>query len=212
MKPRLSQAKPDIVEKYWKWLCSLPKDNNPTINNDGDIDESENQRHDAGEFFFLSFVLGGSKQRNCTVPKEKKKILIPSLCFLASEAEAKRSRHTASLKKFAETDHDNIEYRSIEIDGNPIVGNIDRYRVEADNFTVKYSHNPIFNAGPGEECKAAADGAYVVWEPEGPGQHIIHFKGKVGVPDDERPCLEGRAYEEDVTYTLTIPNVNSTQQ
>lgn len=195
----VKRADPKIVEKYWKWLCKIPRAQNPTLNNDGDKDVVANtNRND--EYFFLSFVLGGASRRICKVPQGKK-ILIPSLSFLASEAERPKSSD-GDLDNFANTDYDNIEYRSIEVDGTPIVGNMDRFRVRTGPFEVDYDQNPIFNARPGKS-NAVADGNYLVWEPSEKGQHIIHFDGRIDLPE-EGNSLESRDYVEDVTYTLVV--------
>src|SRR5919106_4279840 len=118
------EANEKIVEEYWQWLCKLNKHESPALNNDGDLDEKYNTTKD---YFFLSPCLGGASSRICKV-RANKKILIPSLSCLSSAAERQGS-NIDDLNKFADVDRDNIVYRMIEIDGKPLVGNLERYRI-----------------------------------------------------------------------------------
>jgi hypothetical protein len=191
-------ASEEVVKKYWKWLCSLPKPVNPTIGNDGDKDVKANDPNN--EYLFLSFVLSGGSKRICTIPHGKK-VVIPSLSCISSEAERPESSDD-DLQRFADIDHDNIEYRRIEIDGKPLVGDLDkRFRIRTGPFDVQFPEKAIFNVRAGRS-RAVADGVYVVWAPP-KGEHIIHFEGKIDVPEEEE-SLENRDYLEDVTYTLKV--------
>jgi hypothetical protein len=186
-----------IVSKYWKWFCGLPRPESPAVDNDGDKDEQQNNDRD---FFFLSFVLSGGSHRICNVPLGKK-VVIPSLSCLCSAAERPGST-VKDLENFADVDHDNIEYRRIEINGKPLVGDIERrFRIRTKPFEVTYPKDAIFNAKAGRS-KAVADGVYVVWEPPF-GEHIIHFEGKIDYPE-KGESLEPRDYVENVTYTLKV--------
>ncbi|MGA7368745.1 MAG: hypothetical protein WBX01_06410 [Nitrososphaeraceae archaeon] len=196
----------EIVQEYWKWLCNLPKASNPAIDNDGDRDTEANKLNPKGkEYVFLSFALDGGKNRICTIP-EGKKVLIPSLSCIASTPDVENPElNDEQLRRLANTDQENIEYRRIEIDGKPLVGDLEKdYRVKAPRngvFVVNYAERAVFNAPKGPS-RAVADGVYLVWKPS-KGDHIVHFEGKIDVPEEE-DSLEFRDYIEDVTYTLKV--------
>jgi hypothetical protein len=194
----LHEAKEETVMEYWDWFCKLNKRDNPALNNDGDLDEKHNTNKD---YFFLSPCIGGASNRICNVPSGKR-ILIPSLSCLASTGEGE-GLNIDDLNRFADVDHENIVYRRIEIDGKPLVGDLEkRYRIRTEKpFKVNYPAHAIFNAKPGES-DAVADGVYIICEFP-PGEHIVHFEGRINVPEDQ-DSLEPREYLEDVTYTLRI--------
>jgi hypothetical protein len=201
--PKPQPASKEIVQKYWEWLCKLPRSKNPAIDNDGDRDIEANKHNPMSkEYVFLSFALGGAKHRICTISKGKK-VLVPSLSCIASTPAAKKPKlDDDELRKLVKTDQDNIEYRRIEIDGKPLVGNLEKvYRVPTKFFFVNYPEKAIFNAPKGRS-RAVADGIYLIWEPA-EGDHILHFEGKIDVPEEE-DSLESRDYVEDVTYTLKV--------
>jgi hypothetical protein len=194
----LLAADEKIVKDYWKWLCNLNKHDNPALNNDGDLDEIHNTNED---YFFLSPCIGGASDRICNVNSDKK-ILIPSLSCLSSVAERPGS-NIDDLNKFTDVDHENIVYRKIEIDGKPLVGNLEqRYRIRTkEPFKVVYPDHAIFNAKAGQS-EAVADGVYIVCKLP-PGEHIVHFEGKISLSEEDE-SLESRDYLEDVTYTLKV--------
>jgi hypothetical protein len=199
----MKRAEPEIVQKYWEWLCKLPKPKNPAVDNDGDRDVEANKFSPlSDEYVFLSFVLSGTSHRNIGTIPQNKKILVPSLSCIASTAELKDGATDTELSKFADIDHDNIEYRRIEIDGKPLVGDLDRFRVRTKPFDgISFPQKAIFNVREGP-ARAIADGVYIVWEPP-IGEHIIHFEGKIDLPEQQE-SLESRDYVEDVTYTFRV--------
>jgi hypothetical protein len=198
----LSRATPEVVQEYFKWFCSFPKSTNPGLHNDGDRSIAANtSKLKSDEYIFLSTVLSGTSHRNLGIIEKGKKFLIPSLSCIASESERPGSQ-VPQLEKFADIDHDNIVYRYIEIDGKPLVGELEsRFRVRTGPFEVQYPDNAIFGASKGPS-KAVADGVYIVWEPP-IGEHEIHFEGKIDLPEDE-DSLEISDYVENVTYNFKV--------
>ena len=214
----LNKADDDIVKEYWNWLCKMPRTESTLLNNDGDRDivANTNRNGDHRDVIFLSFVLNGTTQRNIgNISDHKfKHVLIPSLCYMASAAElcgryAKPDKINDVKEKLIEcasADHANIEYRRIEIDGEPLVGDLEKYRVKELQFKVEYSKNgnSIFGVSElwaNDKVSAVADGVYILWTPE-KGQHTINFEGKVGL-SESNDNLEDREYIENITYTLT---------
>jgi hypothetical protein len=199
---KLNRATPEIVQEYFRWFCSFPKSTSPGLHNDGDRSIAANKSDlKSDEYLFLSPVLSGTSRRNLGIVQKGKKILIPSLSFIGSESERPGSQ-VPQLYKFADIDHDNIVYRRVEIDGKPLVGDLEsRFRVRTEPFEVEYPVNAIFGVSKGLS-KAVADGVYIVWEPP-MGEHVIHFEGKIDLPEEE-DSLESSDYVENVTYALRV--------
>jgi hypothetical protein len=212
---KLYKADKKTVEDYWKWICRLPKRDNPFLNNDGIKDMVQNaERRD--KMFFLSPADSGRSHRFCEVPSGHK-ILIPSLCVVATGGATKKGGEKPGtefndLIHFNEVDQGNIEYRRVKIDGQLIPEeflNERRHSSREERFEVKFPEDqPIFNAKSGD-CEAVADGVYLILE-EGPpksdkmgkaSKHTIHLEGKINLSDDG-DSLETTNYTEDVMYTL----------
>lgn len=200
---KLDRADKKTVEDYWKWVCDLPKRANPAIHNDGDRTIAANKSNPRGdEYIFLTPAISGAFHRELGTIQRGKKLLITSLSFIGCEAERPGS-DVSQLYKFADVDHDNIEYRRIEIDGRPLVGDLEnRFRVRTDPFEVKFPEKAIFGARKGPS-KAVADGIYIVWEP-GVGKHEIHVEGKIDLPDEEEDSLDTSPFTEFYTYTFGV--------
>jgi hypothetical protein len=202
---KVNAANPNIVIDFWQSLCSLSKDQNPTLNNNGNKDIVANSlRQSNSDFFYLSVNHEGPDIRECSV-NSKQSIVVPSLSFLASEAERPEST-IPELEAFADVDHQNINQasRRVVIDGTP-VPNVDRFRVpyvDTGTFDVNYPNLNLFSARPGDSI-AVADGAYLVVQGFETGPHEIHFEGIVNVPQNQ-DSLEYRTYFENLTYKLTI--------
>jgi hypothetical protein len=196
-------ASEQIVIDFWQSLCNLSKNENPTLNNGGDKDRDANNKRPANkDFFYLSVNHEGPNIRECTV-NSNQSVVVPSLSFLASEAERPDST-IPELNAFADVDHQNIDpnSRSVTIDGKP-VANLNNFRVRTRPFRVEYPRLNLFSACSGES-DAVADGAYLVFQGFKTGQTVeIHFKGTVHVPEDQ-DSLEYRTYNEDLTYNLII--------
>lgn len=195
-------ASEQIVIDFWQSLCRLSKNENPTLNNGGDRDRDANNKRPNKDFFYLSVNHQGPNIRECTV-NSNQSVVVPSLSFLASEAERPGST-IPQLNAFADVDHQNIDpnSRSVTIDGAP-VPNLNNFRVRTPEFKVKYPPLNLFSTRSGES-DAVADGAYLVLQGFKTGQTVeICFKGTVHVPE-EQDSLEYRTYKEDLTYNLTI--------
>jgi hypothetical protein len=199
----LVPANAGIVTDFWESLCSLPKDKNPTINNDGARDiAANNLRKKNNDFFYLSFNLSGATKRECDVDS-KKRVVIPTLSFIATVSERPGS-NIAKLHSFADIDHQNIveDSRHVTIDGDD-VPNLDRFRVKTDPFKVEFPPLNLFSVDAGLS-DAVADGGYPVLQGFTVGDHhTIHYEGTIEVPEDQ-DSIEYRTYNEDLTYELTI--------
>src|SRR5215217_5035957 len=172
------------VKTFWENICSLPRDNNPSIDNDGERDQPFNTRVKDSDIFYLSSQREGTGQRKVKVP-EGMKIFIPVLGVVATKFESQNSTvPQPDLRALAQLDQDSIRQLSVE-------------------FNVVFPDYPqaVFPGyGAPRESKAVADGRYLIIEPLSKGKElIIHIKGNILVDPGER-CLE-RGFNEDLTYT-----------
>jgi len=196
-------ASKQTVVDFWQSLCSLPRNNNPTLNNGGNRDEVANSNRITNpNFFYLSVNHGGPNVRNCRVNSEQS-VVIPSVSFLASEAERPGSTIN-DLTAFANVDQQNIKPNSqfVTINKNS-VPNLNNFRVQTEPFKVDYPPLNLFNAED-KESDAVADGCYLVLQGFKKDDIVeIRFGGTVLVPDNQ-DSLEYRTYNEDLTYKLEI--------
>ncbi|MGA7368743.1 MAG: hypothetical protein WBX01_06400 [Nitrososphaeraceae archaeon] len=205
MNPVPLKADYGIVKDFWRWVCGFPKAENPTIKSSGAKDElANNARKSNADFFYLSFNFSGPSRRLCTV-RSGKKILIPSLSFIAVDIDfcEEFGSRISDLTRFAQIDHENIASRRITIDGITLEDDLDQFRVHTDPFEVDFPDNAIFGL-PAGHSHAVADGGYLVLEELSSGKdHEIRFEGRIEIPETDN-SLEYRTYEEDVTYTLKV--------
>jgi hypothetical protein len=198
----LSRATAEIVQEYFKWFCSFPKSISPGFYNDGDRTiEANKSSLKSDEYIFLNPALAGASHRDIGTVERGKKMFIPSLSFIGSEFESPGA-DISQLYKFADVDHDSIEYRRIEIDGETLVGDLEsRFRVRTEPFEVEYPDDALFGVSKGIS-KAVADGVYIVWEPP-VGKHEIHYMGKINLAD-RKDSIDSTDHVENVTYTFKV--------
>jgi hypothetical protein len=195
-----NQSYEDHVKNYWKFICQLPKDKNPAIDNDGQKDEIANQNSNA-PFFYLNFSKDGGSlvERKCRVPSEKG-VFIPVMGVEVSEKEVQNSS-VDQLKKIAKKDQDSVkDDLSLRLDGNE-VNNLHSFRVPTDAFELNFPENALFDVSPGTS-QAVADGFYIITKPLSPGTHTIEFKGSLENDDNENSIEPN--YSVNVKYTLEV--------
>jgi hypothetical protein len=207
----LSRAAPEIVEEYFKWFCSFPESISPGFHSDGNkIIEANKSTLKRDEYIFLPPGLAEPCNRKIGTVERGKKIFIPSLSFIGSEFES-HSPDISQLYRFADVDHDSIDYGHIDIDGERLPERTleSRFRVRTDPFDVEFPDGALFDLHKGIS-KAVADGVYIVWEPF-VGDHEIHFEGKIklaGRKDTIEFANRGEPAKEDhvenVTYTFKV--------
>jgi hypothetical protein len=195
---RIYRAPQEVVQDYFKWFCSFPKHAHPAFTNDGDKSIAMNKSD--SEYFFLNPAFDRVNRRKLGIIQFGKKFLFGSHSFIGSESEAPGS-DVSQLYKFADVDHDSIEYRRIEIDGKPLEGDLENlYRVRTEPFEVIYPDNPIFGNRAGVS-KAIADGVWIVYEPDR-GKHTVRFQGRINLADKD-DSIDRTDHFEDTTYTFT---------
>ena len=189
----------DHIKNYWKYICRLPKDENPVIDNNGQKDEISNQ-NSTDPVFYLNFSRNGGSlvERTCKVPTGKG-VFIPVMCVEVSEKEVQNSS-PEHLKKIAKKDQDSVKNDlSVRLDGNEVL-NLHSFRIPTDVFQLEFPENAIFDVSSGS-CQAVTDGFYIITKPLSPGTHTIEFKGSL--ESNEEDSIEPN-YSVNVKYTLEV--------
>jgi hypothetical protein len=207
----LCPATPEIVKEYFKWFCSIPELESPGFHKDGKrIMQANKSTPKSDEYIFLPPGLPGPFDRDIGTIERGKKTFLASLSFIGSGSES-HGADIFQLYKFADVDHDNIEYRKIVIDEKELPESDleSRFRVRTYPFEVNFPEGALFNVHQGPSI-AVADGVYIVWEPS-VGEHKVHFEGKIklaGIKDTIEEANQRKPAKEDhvenVTYTFKV--------
>jgi hypothetical protein len=215
----IGPASEGTVIDFWQSLCRLSKDRNPAYSNGGSRDEIVNNLREDKSFFYLSVSHQGQNIRDCTI-NSNQKVVVPSLSFLASEAEREGS-DIEELNSFADIDQNNIEQGTQKVtieriissrvrkksqlkdEESIVISDFRQFKLRTFPFQVIYPPQNLFSARSGPSI-AIADGAYLVIKGfEDKAEYKIHFEGTINAPDD-KDSLEYRTYKEDLTYNLKI--------
>ena len=192
----------DNVKTFWKNICKLSRDENPSINNDGQKDQTFNTIIGDANTFYLSSQREGSSQRKVRVPAGMK-IFIPLLAVVTTEFESPNS-DVPGLEALAKIDQASIKQLTVDFEGQQYSAkDLDNYIVTTDGFDVEFpplAAQAVFqgHCGP-QKSKAVADGRYLIIEPLSK-ELTIRIKGNILVDPGVR-SLE-RDFSEDLTYTL----------
>jgi hypothetical protein len=191
---------------WWKWIYELPQE---------DVDDCVIPIEDAtgedcahgqsGEVFFLAGTSAGVAVRDeCTVPSGKA-IYFPIVTFTADNAGIPPDQQlsNAELKEIVRSllDEVPVEQLAVEYDGKPI-SNLARFRTSVTRFEYELPPEPnvytcLGAVGvEGTIGPAFAAGYYVMLEPPGTGDHVLHFEGHS--PESNPPLTV------DVTYEFTV--------
>jgi hypothetical protein len=196
------------VAAHWKWLYSLPLDQNPLLGSADLSLGSDDVWFLGGSLITTSsngVVLGGSTVRNATVP-EGKALFFPLIEVESAEAEG-RGTNFGQLFASSQFLMDHATNLSCVVDGQPMV-NLAHYRAQSPLFS--WGPLPSNNAfGDPQNFPAAlssssvADGYYVMLAPLAAGTHSLRFTGGVALS-----TVSGDPYNfsasADVTYNLTV--------
>jgi hypothetical protein len=192
------------VQKFWKEICSRPKNTNPAWDNDGSKDSIFNGAIN-DNFFYLSFRRHGTSNRMCNVPSGKS-LFIPAASVVATGFE--RPKDTPEQLAALAVGDQNLNILSggpyLFLDGVPVL-NLNHYNVLSTKpFDVEFPEDAIF-PGPGitgEPVKAVAAGRYVIAEPPSIGLHHVSFGSTIQCPENV-DCIE-EYFHEEVKYELNV--------
>ncbi len=184
--------------KWWQWAYSLPVNQNPFFDENGNCSHGANGQ--LGPVWFLTGVVNvsGTAVRNCTVPAGKA-LFFPILNVECSTLEGNGSTE-AELRACTASFMDLVTNVAAEIDGVSIQ-NLQDYRAASPLFTFgPLPDNNVlqlfgFDAPAGATSVSVADGFYLMLAPLSVGQHTIHYSGTFGPPIN---------FTLDITYHLTI--------
>lgn len=183
-----------LTSQWWQWVLSIPPADNPLLDTTGE----ECQAGDMGDIFFLVGTLGGSAERECTIP-EGQEILIPIINTICLDKpggfedpgvfDPPRGR-PGSCQEDVVSFIDQASNLELTIDGVSIE-NLEDFRVLSNPFPIRLPEDNLFGV-PSGTYPGISDGYWVVVESLPAGDHAIHFAGQA-------PGLTV-----DVTYHLTV--------
>lgn len=186
------------VKNFWRKMCGMGRSINPALNNNGQKDMAAHDPSD--EFFYLCFDKDEQPQvRVCNVPQGKG-LFIPIVAVLVSDKE-KQNASEKVLDTLTTTDEGNSHDLFVELDGIP--QNPPGFKVHTDAFDVNYPNDPIWDGISQGRSMAVAGGHYLLTTPLTPGDHAVHFGGRVGPIPNGVDCIQ-RNYVEDITYRLKV--------
>jgi hypothetical protein len=184
------------VINFWKWIVSLPEDENPWQDQTG-AKCTNGQSDTNSSVFYLSGNGGGKSERICEVPAGKG-LLIPVSQVEISDKEAPGSS-VEDLHKLAKKDQDSVTSLYLKVDDSEYSQeNLTKYRIHTGDFEVNFPVNAIFGVLEPGPSKAVADGFYVITEPLQKGNHTIWYKSSLICPGE---CMEPN-FAQDIKYDL----------
>lgn len=170
----------ELAVKWWQWVTNSPDDTDPLADESGDYCGYGQK----GDVFFLATSYSTEKvTRQCTVPAGKY-LFFPVINMMMWDGPDGLS--CQELQDDVKTAINTARDLEVELDGDKING-LDKLRlVSKDCFSI-----------PGDNDHYATDGYWVLLKPLKPGQHIIHFKGRIG---DDGETVED--FMQDIEYTI----------
>lgn len=189
---------PTWAAKWWQWIMSIPKADNPALDTSGD--KCAMQQNDQN-VWFLATTFGGNIQRTCDIP-EGKGILVPVLIGMCDTISEPTRQTEAELRDCAWSGINNAVYR-LTVD-NVEFDNITDYRISSPVFdlTVPVDNawgNPTGGAQVAN-AEAVAAGVYVLLKPPSVGAHEIHFSSSI----IDNPTLGTFLYAEEINYNVNV--------
>jgi hypothetical protein len=161
--------------RWWQWALSLPVDENPFFDEDGDCTNGANGQ--LGPVWFLTGVLNesGTAERDCTVPVGK------ALFFPLINVECS----TVEEEPFFGADEDalracatgfNFSDVYATIDGRP-VRNLEAFHVVSPLFSFTLPDENVLGLEGGTTGESVSYGYYLMVPPLSAGAHKIEFGG-----------------------------------
>jgi hypothetical protein len=172
--------------KWWQWVLSIPKSENPLIDDTGE-NSAKNQ---SGPVWFLAGTLKGPAERTCTIPADRA-ILFPVINVEASVAEGDGTteEELAARVKF---EMDQITDIRAMISGTN-VNELKQYRIQSPLFDVTLPVNNVLGLSA-QTTEMMSEGFWLFLKPLEPGKYDLNSFGS---------CLAGRIMI-GVSYHLTI--------
>lgn len=177
---------------WWQWSLSIPAATNPMLDNSGIFCDVAQK----GPVWFLAGIfIGGTAERNCTIPNGKYILFPIANAFWINSAWDDPNNTEADYRQFANDFLPPSVGGDLEatLNGNPIIFNPKTpiIRSQSPVFSAKFPADNIFALDPGilTDFPIVSDGFWVMLPPLSKGTHVLHFRA-------------GQA--QDVTYHLTV--------
>jgi hypothetical protein len=172
--------------KWWQWALSLPKTENPLVDDTG----KNCANNQSGPVWFLAGTLKGQAERYCTIPADKA-ILFPIINVEASVAEGDgtTNEELAARVKFEMDQITNMQVMIRETN----VNELKQYRIQSPSFELTLPPNNVLGLPPGT-TKMMSEGYWLFLKPLEHGKYDLYSFGS---------CLAGRI-KIGISYHLTI--------
>jgi len=153
----------ELAVTWWQWVTDTPDASDPLADEAGNFC-SYGQTE---AVWFLSGSYSTEKVvRHCRIPAGRH-IFFPVVNMMLWDGPGGQT--CSQLQADVKTAVDTVRNLEVEVDGKAI-RNLQQYR---------YATKECFNM-PDDTDHYASDGYWVLLKPLGSGQHIIHFRGKIG--------------------------------
>jgi hypothetical protein len=159
--------------KWWQWVYSIPRDNNPISDSTGDLSE-------VGQSDQVWFLGGKPADESCEVPVRSCKIpsglpiLFPVINCEANNIEFP-SLDERGLIENVTTHMELIRSKDCYINGAQIP--VQHVRSDPVIFNIAVTHDNVFGLKGAGNTTASADGYWVFLKPLRKGNYLVSFSG-----------------------------------
>lgn len=165
------------VAKWCKWLLSIPKKQNPSLDQTGSYCSVHQYERNV---WFLAGTFGNVDEviRCCTIPAGKS-IFFPILAkedSLIEDADLKTE--SALIRRCADATS-RVRSMKATVDGKN-VDCIQNYRVRSKVFDLVFPEENVYDVQQGK-TRSVCDGFWVFLKPLKKGRHRIHFEGETSI-------------------------------
>jgi len=176
--------------RWWKWVLSVPKKNNPGFDPTGEKFRISDQRENRNVIFLVG-TFGGLAERKYIIPKGKA-ILVPIINFAFCSIDEPSDLGERELQIRAQNDINDLVEKYASIDGSTIK-EVEKYRVTTRAFDVVYPKDNVFGIRDGS-TRAVSDGYWLFLKPLEKSHHVLQVIGS---------CSSGKT-NVNVTFHLKI--------
>lgn len=188
--------------KWCRWMLSIPKDKNPSIDSTGKNCSSQQLDENV---WFLTGSFGNIRRinRRCTIPLGRS-IFFPIMEKEDSLAEDTDLTSDLGLIERCVDSMNQVFYLEASIDGSK-VPQLENYRVRSDVFDLKFPRDNVYGVRPGL-TRSVCDGYWLFIKPLPIGKHKIEFIGECTLADGEEVKKQLRS---DVAYKQIWNHIDS---
>jgi hypothetical protein len=172
--PASSASYKELSAKWWQWAASMEFSEDGPFGQSG-TDCGQNQPN--GNTWFLAGSVGDPAERTCEIPAGKR-LFFPVVNVECSSLEPAPFFGGTVAERRACVQQDDFAFAPLfaELDGEPIVPDLDAFTFVSPNFPmVAVGGNP-FGIPPGSGFSVSR-GVWLLLAPLSPGEHTLHFAG-----------------------------------